>query len=309
MSDLNSLVDDYMSFRQSRGYQPSPKIKRMLHQFVDALPAPCDGLLFSIFDALAWANAGGRPAWNAARLSMVRGFASYLVGCGLKAQIPPAGQMAAGTRRATPYLYSPADVTAIMGAANVLFSPLKAATMATLTGLLAVTGMRIGEALSLTVGSIDWTEHTITILRAKFGTQRVVVLHESTCQALTAYLNRPDRASLGTETHQPLLTAWRGIAMSYSTAGPAFHEMVIKAGLPTRPGARPRAHDLRHTFATQSMIDAYVNGGDPARTLALLSVWLGHVNPADTFWYLQAAPEVAAIAASTLDNLENGTVA
>lgn len=304
MLDLLSLVDDYMSFRQSRGYQPNPKLKRMLRQFVSGLPTCAAGVLFTNRDALAWANAGGAPSWNATRLSMVRGFASYLAGSGVQVVVPGRAQMGGRPQRATPYLYSPANVLAVMAAAEALFSPFKAATMRTLTGLLAVTGMRIGEALSLTVGSIDYEQRTAAITRTKFGNQRVVVLHESTCQALAAYLCRDDRARLGVNLDRPLLVTRQGTAMSYSTAGHAFHEMVVKAGLSTRPGARPRAHDLRHTFATQSMIDAYHSGGDPARTLALLAVWLGHVNPADTFWYLEAAPEVAALAASTLDTTE-----
>ena len=77
--------------------------------------------------------------------------------------------------------------------------------------------------------------------------------------------------------------------------------MTQQAGLQVRAGARPRPHDLRHTFATRSMIEAYRSGRDPARTLTLLSAWVGHSNPADTYWYLQAAPEVAAIAAKLLE--------
>jgi len=77
--------------------------------------------------------------------------------------------------------------------------------------------------------------------------------------------------------------------------------MTQHAGLSARPGATPRPHDLRHAFATQTMIEAYRAGRDPARTLTLLSVWLGHSDPADTYWYLQAAPEVAAIAARRLE--------
>jgi integrase len=77
--------------------------------------------------------------------------------------------------------------------------------------------------------------------------------------------------------------------------------MIRQAGLPVRAGARPRPHDLRHTFATQTMVEAYRSGRDPARTLTLLAVWLGHANPADTYWYLQAAPEVAALAALLLE--------
>ncbi|MCF8784349.1 hypothetical protein [Rhodococcus ruber] len=90
--------------------------------------------------------------------------------------------------------------------------------------------------------------------------------------------------------------------MSYSNVCGGFHQLVRRVGLGRRAGARPRLHDLRHSFATRTMIDAYRTGRDPAHTLTVLSFWLGHSNPADTYWYLQAAPEVAAIAAGRLDH-------
>jgi integrase len=97
------------------------------------------------------------------------------------------------------------------------------------------------------------------------------------------------------------LVTQKGTALNEHTARGAFHLLVQHAGLPARAGARPRLHDFRHTFATQTMIDAYRYGRDPARTLTLLSVWLGHSNPADTYWYLQAAPEIAAVAVRRLE--------
>lgn len=304
MRDLPALVTEYMAFRAARGFQQNRKVERLLNQFVDSLPQDrVEGTLFTQGEALEWAHApiGGSPSWRSYRLSALRQFAVYLAGSGLPVGVPSGRQGGSGSRRATPYLYTDADVRALMKAAADLFTPLRSATMSTLTGLLAVTGMRIGEALKLTIADLDLQQRTVLIAHAKFGRQRIVMLDPTACQAITMYLSLPARKRLGTSPEHPVFVTRTGTAMDERTAHGAFHQMSQHADLPTRPGARPRPHDLRHSFATRTMIDAYRSGRDPARTLTLLSVWLGHANPADTYWYLQAAPEVAALAALRLE--------
>jgi integrase len=304
MSELSSLVTEYLAFREARGFQPNRKLERLLSQFVDSLPpGRCDGRLFTQGQALAWAHApaGAAPAWLAYRLSAIRGFAIYLAGSGLPVGVPGTRQGPGGSRRATPYLFTDADVRAVMSAADELFTSLRAATMKTLVGVLAVTGMRLGEVLGLSIADLDLDQGVVLIANAKFGRQRLVQLHPSSRNAVAGYLRLPIRQRLGVGPERPVFVTTKGTAVSESTAHGALHQMTQHAGLPLRAGARPRPHDLRHTFATQSMIDAYRSGRDPARTLTLLSVWLGHANPADTYWYLQAAPEVAALAALLLE--------
>lgn len=304
MSELASLVSEYLAFRAARGFQPNPKLERLLGQFAGSLPpGGPDDQLFTQEQALAWAHApaGAAPAWLAYRLAAVRQFAVYLAGSGLPVGVPGTRQGPGGSRRATPYLFTSADIRTVLTAADQLFTPLRAATMKTLAGLLAVTGMRIGEALRLTIADLDLTGGVILIANAKFGRQRLVQLHPSSCRAVAGYLGLPARHRLGTAPERPVFVTTKGTAMHDRTAHGALHQMIGHAGLPVRAGARPRPHDLRHTFATQTMIDAYQSGRDPARTLTLLSVWLGHANPADTYWYLQAAPEVAALAALLLE--------
>jgi integrase len=304
MSERLALVSEYLAFRAARGFQPNAKLERLLGQFVGSLPSGrLDGQVFSQGQALAWAHApvGAAPAWLAYRLSAIRQFAVYLAGSGLPVGVPGTRQGPGGSRRATPYLFTNADLQAVMSAADQVFTPLRAATMKTLVGVLAVTGMRIGEALRLTIADLDLDQGVVLIANAKFGRQRLVQLHLSSCQAVADYLRQPVRQRLGVTPDRPVFVTTKGAAVHERTAHGAFHQMIRHAGLPLRAGARPRPHDLRHTFATQTMIDAYRSGRDPARTLTLLSVWLGHANPADTYWYLQAAPEVAALAAVRLE--------
>lgn len=304
MSELSALVSEYLAFRAARGFQPNRKLERLLNQFVASLPPEVsDGQVFTQAQALAWAHApaGAAPAWVAYRLSALRQFALYLAGSDLPVGVPGIRQGPSGSRRATPYLFTDADVRAVMTAADELFTPLRAATMKTLVGVMAVTGMRISEALQLTIEDLDLDQGVVLIANAKYGRQRLVQLAPSSCQAVARYLRLPVRCRLGVTPERSVFVTSKGTAVQYRTASAAFHQMTQHAGLPLRAGARPRPHGLRHTFATQTMIDAYRSGRDPARTLILLSVWLGHANPADTYWYLQAAPEVAALAALRLE--------
>lgn len=303
MPDLPSLVREYIAFRAARGFQPDRKVEHLLGQFVASLPATEDGALFTPAQALAWAHApaAGAPSWWSNRLSTVRQFATYLAGSGLPVAVPAVRHGPSGARRATPYLYTDTDVQALMQAADELFTPLRAATMKTLTGLLAVTGMRIGEILSLRIGDLDLDEGVVVVTTAKYGRQRIVLLHTTACRAITEYLHRPDRHRLGLASERPVLTTGKGTKVPPSNARAGFHAMTQQAGLPLRAGAKPRPHDLRHAFATRTMIEAYRADRDPGRTLTLLSVWLGHSDPAHTYWYLQAAPEVAALAALRLE--------
>jgi len=132
MSELSGLISEYLVFREARGFGPNRKLERLLIQFTNALPPDRpDGRLFTQGEALAWAHArpGAAPAWLADRLSAVRGFAVYLAGSGLPVGVPGTRQGPSGSRRATPYLFTNADVQAVMRVAEELFTPLRAATM------------------------------------------------------------------------------------------------------------------------------------------------------------------------------------
>ena len=247
MRELATLISDYMDFRAARGFQPNRETEHLLTQFANTLPAERDdGLLFSQGEALAWAHAplGGHPAWLSARLSTVRGFAVYLAGSGLPVGVPAVRQGASGSRRATPYLYSFNDIRALMTTTHQLFTPLRAATMTTLIGLLAVTGMRIGETVRLTVGDVDLDQGVVLIAHAKFGRQRMVRLDPSSCDALAGYLSVPVRRRFSTGPESALLVTQKGTAITEHTARGAFHQMVQHAGPPARGRCPPASARL-----------------------------------------------------------------
>jgi integrase len=172
--------------------------------------------------------------------------------------------------------------------------------MRTLIGLLAATGIRIGEALRLTPADFD-TGSGVLLIHASKSATRLVPVHPTTIDQILAYRDLPARTRTRPDPEGPLFVSSRGTGYERSTIEGYFARMVAAAGLTPRGRARPRVHDLRHTFATAHMTAAYQAGADPQRTLKLLATWLGHTSAAHTYWYLTATPDLMALAADRLE--------
>jgi integrase/recombinase XerD len=286
-SDLHRSLEEYLSVRRSLGYKLD-SVAPALRGFVGfAEQSGADTISTEL--ALAWAvqPSQASPIWLAHRLSMVRGFARYLHAVNPATEIPPAGLLCArGYRPAAPYLYSEADITALMAAAGRLAAPLRAATFQTLIGLLAVTGLRIGEAMRLDRDDIDWDDAVLQVRDSKFGRSREVLCHDSTIAALRAYSARRDQLCPRPSASPSFFVTATGTRLMHNTVYPTFHELVRQTGLHRQsPSHRPRVHDLRHAFAVRTLIRWYRDGEDVEARLPLLSTYLGHANPAATFWY------------------------
>jgi integrase len=298
---LRQALADYLAMRRALGYR-LPRAEKLLGQFLDYLDR-AGAQTVTVELALSWARlpAAGAVSWWAHRLSVVRGFATYLHTLDPAHQVPAADVLAWQPRRATPYLYSDADITALVTAAGSLRTPLRRATFGTLIGLLAVTGMRVGEAIALDCDDLDLTAGLLTVRQAKFGKTRQLMLHPSTVDALRRYLHQRARLTPAPAT-PALLVSTAGTRLLYCNIHWTFHRLVRRAGLtPRSTRCRPRIHDLRHSFAVRSMLDAYTAGQDGQARLTLLATWLGHVHPANTYWYLSAAPELMVIAGRRLE--------
>ncbi len=198
-------------------------------------------------------------------------------------------------------MYSDADIAALITATGTLSTPLRRATFATLIGLLAVTGIRVGEAITLDRGDVDLASGRLTVRFGKFGKARELALHPSTVQALRRYQRLRNRLAPATGT-PAFFVSLAGTRLRYCNIHWTFHRLVRLAGLTPRSATcRPRIHDLRHSFVVRSMLDAYACGQDGQMRLTLLSTWLGHVHPGCTYWYLSASPELMAVAGQRLD--------
>lgn len=302
MTAMRAAVDDYLEIRRRLGFQLE-RAGELLPDFASYLEqAGAEHLTSEL--ALAWATlpAGVHPAWWRQRLGIVRGFARHLQTIDPQSEVP-LDLLRAHWSRVTPYLYAPAEVVALMEAARGLMPPLRAATSETLVGLLAVSGLRLGEALALDRADVDLDGGVLLVRRAKHGNLREVPLHESTCRALGDYGRLRDR-----HWPEPATAAFfvsgRGLRLPMGAFHAAFRTLVRDAGLEGRGGrCRPRPHDLRHSFAVTTLLDWYRAGADVDARLPLLSTYLGHVDPASTYWYLQAAPELLALAGQRLDQV------
>jgi integrase/recombinase XerD len=299
-SPLRDALADYLSLRRALGFQLA-SAGRLLGQFVDYLEA--HGMdTVTAEHAVAWAAqpAGASVHWRAIRLSVVRGFAAYLHGIDPSAEVIPAGLFRAGVCRATPYLYSPAEIGSLIEAAAVLRPGLRAATYQTLISLLAVSGIRIGEAIGLDEEDFDAGRELLVVRHAKYGKHRLVPLHPSTVQALARYAELRRQAHPRPASPALFLSA-AGTRLLHSNIGLTFTRLAERAGLTRRSAScRPRVHDLRHSFAVATVLGWYRDGADIPALMPRLSTYLGHTDPQHTFWYLSAAPELMALAGQRL---------
>jgi len=309
MTDLRRHVQDYLTTRRALGFKLE-RTEKLLAQFVTFLQARGTTTL-SVEDVVAWVRLPGSAAgrgWLAMRMQVVRGFAVYLHTVDpASAVIPPAGLFPDGPHRAVPYLYSDAEISALQAAAGTLRGPLGAATYATLVGLLAVTGLRVGEAIGLEDSDLDSDQQLLVVNAGKSGRTRQVPLHPSTMTALRTYQRRRDQHFPNRAT-AALLVSNAGTRLLKPSVNATFLKLTRRAGLTPRSArCRPRPHDLRHAFAVATLLDWYRNSSDVTAMLPLLSAWLGHTEPANTFWYLQASPELLAEAVRRLETHHPGS--
>jgi integrase len=307
MSKLREAAERYLQLRRQLGYKlqvASP----LLRNFVAF--AEREGAARVTTDlALRWARqpAGAQPAHWAKRLGVVRRFAAWLSASDRGTEVPPSGLLPCHYRRRRPYIYSDEEVEAIVRAAGRLPSPtgLKGRTFSTLFGLLAVTGLRISEALALDRQDVDLGEGVLRIRGTKFSKSRLVAVHSSTREALADYARERDRV-----VQQPATGAFflseRGSRMTGCSARGNFAKVSREVGLRVltpgrRHGRGPRLHDMRHRFAVRTLLTWYRSGVDVETEIPKLAAYLGHAHISDLYWYIEAVPELLQLAADRLE--------
>jgi integrase/recombinase XerD len=295
---MSEHIEDYLRLRRALGFKLERE-GRWLHQFANYLRAVGEQAVTTA-TVLAWA---GRPApalsnVPAARLGVVRRFALYLHTIDPATEVPPSDMFPRRRHRPTPYLWSPAEITGLLDGARTLSNPLRAATHETLFGLLASTGMRLGEAIGLDRHDVDLRTWVITIREAKFDRSRFVPLHPSTTAALRRYVADRDRLCTNPRCGA-LFVSSVGTVLTRSGVEKVFRTITTVAGIRTDK-VHPRIHDLRHSLAVRTLIEWQRAGLSIDQRIGVLSAYLGHISPADTYWYLSASPELMQLAAQRL---------
>jgi len=299
-SDFDRHLDAYLAIREALGLTAGTRA-RLLRSFLDyvcRVTAP--GMPIQATTAVAWACDHAPPgcgdAGMAHRLMVARSFLTYLSAVVPGTEVPPHGLLA-NNRRRRPYIFSDAEIEALttVAAKAPPRGGLRPSMLATLLGLMASTGLRIGEAIRLTMDDVrldDRPAH-LRVLESKFRKSRLVPVDPTTAAALAGYVCR--RRELGYHALSEIFFVnERGGALDAGVIGRWFRKLTHKAGLrPIQEGARhPSLHSFRHSFAVRRLRAWHEAGLDVQALLPTLSVYLGHVRPEDTYWYLTATPDL-----------------
>jgi integrase/recombinase XerD len=298
MTTLRQAVQEYLSMRRHLGFKLHEAGKGLL-DFVTFMEQHRASAITQAL-ALAWAQqpSNVQPAHWAQRLSFVRGFAQYRRATDPRTQIPAQGLLPFQPKRARPYLYSDAEIRDLLGVALKMpcryeRGALRPWVYYCLFGLLSVSGLRLGEARNLELHDVDLKAAVLTIRGAKFGKTRLVPLHTSTCNVLAEYLRRRTRHWGQRAVSSYLFVSSEGNRLDSSDIHRTFYAVCRQIGLRGASDSYgPRLHDMRHRFATHTLVHWYRSHQDPERKLPLLSAYLGHVHVADTQWYLSGSPEL-----------------
>jgi integrase len=308
MTALREAIEAYIALRRGLGTElRDPAIQ--LRHFAEFLDREKATVVTSEL-ALRWATSAANATsvtW-AQRLGNVRRFAAWLSATDPRTEVPPRGLLPERYRRRPPYIYSDEEVVRIVREAARLPSPsgLRAHTYATLFGLLAATGLRLGEAVGLDREDVDLRTSVIAVRRAKLGKSRFVPVHDSTRRALQRYACKRD-ILVRRAASPAFLLSEHGLRLTRCSA--EYNFVVVSRVVGLRPPARghhhghgPRLHDLRHRFAARTLVRWYREGRDVERELPKLSTYLGHVHATDTYWYLEAVPELLQLATERATN-------
>jgi integrase/recombinase XerD len=302
MTGFAEHVEDYLRLRRSFGYKLE-EAARLLPRFAAHLDK-AGAEVVTIELALSWALEREVPAGSSVRsmrLLVVRGFARYMTGIDPRTEIPPTGLIPFRKRRRAPFIYTEADIAALMAQPQrMIREPLRAATYTTLIGLLAATGLRISEAMKLDRTDIDWAQGVLLVRESKFNKSRYAPVHDSTLHALSRYARQRDELCPRPRDESFFVTL-RATRLTRCTVDTTFRMLCDEAAVGADATLPPRIHDLRHTFAVNTLLGWYRDGADVQARLPALSTYLGHRKPSDTYHYLSAAPELLALAAGMLD--------
>ncbi|MDX0411643.1 tyrosine-type recombinase/integrase [Sinorhizobium medicae] len=303
--------DRYLSIRRRLGADLSTdeRILRRFAAFVDNDGAEYidTRLIMRWLESLPSASAGTRGA----RFRVARQFAAWLHGTDPRHEVPPQGLVPGHVQRVHPHIYSDAEIIAIIEHARSLPSVygMRGLTCSTLFGLIAVTGLRINEALRLDQTDLDIETGVLRVRFGKLGKERLLPLDPTVAQKLESYGRERDR--LLERRSEALFVACKGHRLGDCGARYNFALVCQQIGLRPRQdykrhGRGPRIHDLRHTFAVRTMLNWYRSGHDVGREMIKLTTWLGHASPTDTYWYLEAVPELLELAAARITSAAEG---
>lgn len=301
---LKQTLDAYLAVRHAAGFELRvPAI--LLRSFVRFAQDRGHSHV-TTQTAFDWAAMAPSKAQRHYRLKALIRFAKYARADDARHEVPPDSLFGHHRRRPPPFIFTPTDIDRLLQAASRLGpeGSLRPCMYRTLFALLACTGLRISEALALRFGDI--TPDGLLIRKTKFRKARLVCLHETAVDGLEDYLIRRRRVG-GADDH--VFISLRGQGLRYYTVYETFRSLLQALGLEPETGRpRPNLHSLRHTFAVR-LLEACPQGRDRInRHMLALSTYLGHARVTDTYWYLEATPQLMADIADTCQRFTEGDI-
>ena len=306
MRSFAERAEDYLRLRHALGHKLDDAV-RHLPRFVAHLERiEADTITTRI--ALDWVQerqAEPNSSVWARRMTVARGFARHMAGIDPRTEIPPLGLVTFHQRWRPPFIFSEGDIKALMTeAVRAIPTRLRAATYQTMIGLLAATGMRVGEVIRLERADVNWDDGVILVKVSKFTKSRLLPVDSTILDALGNYAELREQVQPRPRVSNFFISA-KGTPVIYTDFGAIFRELVNAAGVGAESASiRPRIHDLRHSFAVNVLVTWYRAGEDVAALLPRLATYLGHRDPKSTYWYLSAAPELLALAVGRLETSE-----
>jgi integrase len=307
MTTIRQHAEEYLAMRRRLGFKLTTFGEKLM-SFVGYLERS-GATTVTTQAALAWATSTPRSTdqvhWSR-RLTVVRIFARHLQALEPATEIPPDDALPHHYRRITPHLFTPAELDRLLDAADLLAPTFRARTWRMLISLLSVTGLRTSEACGLNRADVDLREGVLTVRDTKFGKSRQIPVHATTTIALGKYARDRDRQHPVPST-PAFFVSIRGTRLDAHNLPRTFARLVAGAGVTSGDDKRrPRLHDLRHSFATATLLTWYNDGVDVQAKLPLLTTYLGHADPKSTYWYLSGSPELLALAAARLETSFGG---
>lgn len=281
-----NAIETYLALRCATGFAMS-NAEYLLKSFA-AFAAERAQTHVQAQTAIDWAALGPTVAQRDARLRAVCRFVRHVQVEDERHELPPANHFGARKRRRPPHIYSADEINRLVEAALQLRpkGSLRPLTHATVIALLSATGLRISEALKLTVA--DVTRDGLLIRETKFRKTRLVPLHDTAVAGLERYLVRRRPRS----HDDPVFVDERGLALRYIAVKETFDRLIGRAGVRSRTASRPRLHDLRHTFAVRALQGSPAGRSRCGAHMVALATYMGHVNIYATYWYLEATADL-----------------
>jgi integrase len=295
-STMMKKIEHYLTHRRSAGYRIKTDgyLLQSFARYAD-LHAPGEPLTVDL--ALRWATApeGTQRVYHAKRLDALRTFARYLTAFDPRTEIPPQRLLGPSFMRVPPHIYTPQEIAALIHESltyqpALRRDPLTGLRNATIIGLLACTGLRIGEVLALKNSDVDLDQGLITVRQSKNLPMRLVPITGCAASHLRRYREARDQRFGRSGDSEAFIRSPRGGHVSYETTSWAFERLRKRIGLKNTSGRNPRLHDLRHTFACNHLLRAYRENRNIDNAVHDLSIYLGHATLASTYWYLSGVP-------------------